>query len=211
MNNSWNELHETYKEKDWVKVPSIFAEQAIDYFPKTGKVLELGAGHGQDSIFFASKGYEVVSTDIETMSLNENIAVAPEDIEGKISTAALDLAQPIEFTDESFDVVYAHLSLHYLDQSTTEKMFTDIHRILKPGGVLAFLVNSVEDPECGTGTRLEDDYYEIEGRAKRYFTKETAQRSAHIFTPLLMDDKGESLKDNAKDIHNLIRFIGTKT
>lgn len=63
-NNNWTNLHSIYEKQDWIKLPSIFAEQAITYFPESGKILELGLGHGQDSIYFAKEGYEVVSTDI---------------------------------------------------------------------------------------------------------------------------------------------------
>ena len=147
MNKSWSGLHKIYKKQDWIHKPSIFAEQAISYFPKTGKVLDLGAGHGQDSIFFSSEGYEVISTDIETTSLAENITATSENIKNNISVVTLDLAHPIKFADESFDVVYAHLSLHYFDRDMTIRLFNDIHNILKPGGVLAFLTNSPADPE----------------------------------------------------------------
>ena len=50
MNKAWSELHNNYKKRDWINKPSIFAEQAIKYFPSSGKVLELGAGLGQDSV-----------------------------------------------------------------------------------------------------------------------------------------------------------------
>jgi len=72
MNSVWKELHSNYQEQDWIEKPSLFAETAIHYFPKSGRILELGAGHGQDSIFFAKRGYDVVSTDIETSSLELN-------------------------------------------------------------------------------------------------------------------------------------------
>lgn len=69
-NDIWSDLHQTYKEQDWIDKPSIFAEQAIKYFPKQGKVLELGAGQAQDGCFFASQGYEVTATDMKILRLN---------------------------------------------------------------------------------------------------------------------------------------------
>lgn len=49
MDTLWKELHSNYQEQNWIEKPSIFAETAIQYFPKSRKILELGAGHGQDS------------------------------------------------------------------------------------------------------------------------------------------------------------------
>jgi len=44
MSTVWQDIHKNYKEQDWIDKPSIFAEQALPYFPKNGRVLELGAG-----------------------------------------------------------------------------------------------------------------------------------------------------------------------
>lgn len=209
-NNNWTTLHSIYEKQDWVTLPSIFAEQAIAYFPKSGKLLELGSGHGQDSIYFAKAGYEVVSTDIETDALNSSLSAASASIKHMIKTETVDVRQPLPFDDNSFDVVYSHLSLHYFDQGTTVSIFDDINRILKPGGILAYFTNSISDPEYNTGKKLDDDYYEIEGEPKRYLSVETARRFAHEFSPMLLDNNGETYKDSAKGIHSLIRFIGRK-
>lgn len=56
MSTIWKELHSHYQQQSWIEKPSIFAQNTIQYFPQAGTVLELGAGHGQDSIFFARKG-----------------------------------------------------------------------------------------------------------------------------------------------------------
>lgn len=70
MNSVWKELHSSYQEQDWIKKPSLFAETVIQYFPKSGKILELGAGHGQDTVFFTKQGYEVVSLILKHPRLN---------------------------------------------------------------------------------------------------------------------------------------------
>jgi hypothetical protein len=42
---SWNNgRHVEYDQQDWAKIPSIFAEQVVPYFQKSGKILEIGAG-----------------------------------------------------------------------------------------------------------------------------------------------------------------------
>jgi len=206
---NWTNLHKNYSKQDWITKPSIFAEQAIEYFPKQGKILEIGAGHGQDGIFFASQGFSVIGTDLEISSLEENVVNADLEIRKRISATKLDLRNHFEF-NEKFDVVYAHLSLHYFDKKTTERIFEDIYTSLKPGGILAFLTNSVDDPEYNTGNKIEEHYFEIEGVAKRYLDVDEAKKFAYRFNPLLADNDGETYKDAARGIHNLIRFIGQK-
>jgi SAM-dependent methyltransferase len=204
-NQRWIHKHSDYSKQDWITKPSIFAEQIIEYLPSKGHVLELGAGHGQDGIYFAEQGFTVLSTDLEPASLKKN----SEGISG-FSAAQLDLNQPFPFKNESFDAVYAHLALHYFDEQTTKRIFDDIYRVLKPNGILAFLVNSTSDPEYGTGNKLQDGFFETDGTKKRFFTVEDANKFASHFTPLLTDNSGETYKDIAKGVHNLIRFVGKK-
>lgn len=200
----WAKLHENYSEKDWALMPSLFAQTVKDYLPKNGRLLELGAGIGQDSTYFSSLGYEVIATDLRVDQLRKNS-------EGKFSVKALDLRQLLPFQDASFDVVYAHLSLHYFDEQTTRTIFSEIYRILKPAGILAFFTNSTDDPQYGTGQQIEPDYFETAGTTKRFFNVSTAKQFAHEFIPLLTDNNGETYKDSAMGVHNLIRFIGTKS
>lgn len=206
MTSVWQELHSNYKAQDWVGKPSLFAETAIQYFPKIGKVLELGAGHGQDSLFFAKRGYEVVSTDIETTSLALN--VSKQDCNVRVMD--VNLLEPLPFDNSSFDVVYAHLSLHYFELEKTYEIMNEISRILKPGGVIAFLTNSTSDPEYNTGLMLEPDFFQVGKATKRYLSVDSARKLTRDFQANLVDDMGQTYKDQAKGIHNLIRFIGKK-
>lgn len=195
MSDVWSDLHKDYANRDWAKKPSLFAQTAITYFPKTGSVLELGAGLGQDSNYFAEHGYDVTSTDLE--QVNDKMVV-------------VDLREELPFETSSYDVIYAHLSLHYFDSEITTRLFGEIMRVLKPDGVFAFFANSVHDPEFGTGTELEPDFFQIGSVSKRYFSLSTTRLITKYFDTLLLDDHGETYKDRAKGVHNLIRFVGTK-
>jgi SAM-dependent methyltransferase len=208
MSTIWTDLHDKYKKQDWINKPSIFAEMASTYFPPTGTILELGAGLGQDSQFFAARGYHVISTDLESLTLQQSKEEVTDDIRDKIVFQTIDLREPLPFPEASFEVVYAHLSLHYFDNATTTRIFKDIRHVLKPGGVLAFLVNSVNDPEYNTGKKLAEDYFEIDHMAKRYFSVASARTFVDGFSIELLDDDGETYKDKDKGVHHLVRFIG---
>jgi len=213
MNNQtdpWEELHKNYQNRDWIDKPSMFAETAVSYFPKNGKILDLGAGQGQDSRFFAEHGYEVTSTDVEDSALKLSDSKLTEALRDKITLQKIDLREALPFPDESFDVVYAHLSLHYFDTETTIRLFGQISRVLKQGGILAFFVNSTSDPECGSGKMLEKDYFRVGAVGKRFFDVESAKQFAQDFRVQLLDNNGETYKDNDMGVHNLIRFIGNK-
>jgi SAM-dependent methyltransferase len=208
---SWSKLHDRYTKQDWINKPSLFAETAVEYFPEHAKILELGAGQGQDSRYFADKGFTVVSTDLEQTALNKSVEKMTADQKKLVSTQKVDLRNELPFDSESFDVVYAHLSIHYFDSDHTRRILDESARVLKTGGTLAFFVNSATDPEYGQGKELEPDYFLIESTPKRYFTVKTAREATQYnFDTLLLDDLGETYKDAAIGVHNLIRYVGTK-
>ncbi len=210
MSKVWSDLHKHYKDKDWIDKPSIFAETAIKYFPKNAKILELGAGQAQDSRFFADNGLDVVSTDIEKEAQQIVSSKLNDEQKKRISFEIVDVRDGLSYGDESFDVVYAHLSIHYFDWETTKRLVGDIYRVLKPGGKFAFFVNSVNDPEYKDGNEIEKYYFQIDKTKKRYFSVESARELSWAFDVNLLDDLGETYKDAAKGVHNLIRFVGTK-
>ena len=107
----WEEQHHRYAKKDWIDKPTLFAESVIKYFPKNGKVLDLGAGHGQDSRYFASFGYSVLCTDYSNAAHDY---AKKKDRAKILEFQKLDLSDgKLPYKDNEFDVVYAHLSLHY--------------------------------------------------------------------------------------------------
>lgn len=196
-NKYWDKLHKYYQKQNWIDKPNIFATEVVSYFPKTGKILCLGDGQGQDSKYFSSLGYEVIATDISEKALEIN----------KLAIKA-DLTQPFPFPEASFDVVYSHLSIHYFSKKVTEQIFKEIKRVLKRNGILAVFVNSVNDPEFNTGKRLEQEFFEIDGVSKRFFSILSMDYFTRDFTPMLLDDQGRTYKDEAKGVHNLVRFVG---
>jgi len=203
----WNKTHkEKYSKADWVNKPSIFATQAIKFFPKAGKLLEIGAGQGGDADYFQSLGYKVTATDYS----NEALRNAEERVKN-VNFINLDTSQGLPFDDESFDVVYSHMALHYFDSQTTAQVFKDIRRVLKVDGILAIITNTMDDPE-----KEEDKYIELEpeyykdpkGIDKRYFSLESIKSfTVNLFEPLLIDNEGKTYKD---DIKTLVRFVGKK-
>jgi len=195
---AWNTKHRKYIDQDWITKPTIFATVAIKYFPKTGSLLELGSGQGQDSKYFTELGYKVLATDFSDYALSK----IPN-----IKTQVVDLSLPLPFSSNSFDIVYSHLALHYFDKKRTQELFDEIFNFLKPGGIFATLTNTIEDREISTGTKIEDEYYQIGDIQKRFFSIDSMRKFTSKFETLLLDNHGETHKD---EIKTLIRYIGKK-
>jgi ubiquinone/menaquinone biosynthesis C-methylase UbiE len=206
----WGDLHKHYRSQDWIDKPSLFAAQVVDSFPAKSNILELGTGLGQDCHFFAEYGFTVTATDLEQSILDIDRNKQSSDVRDRITFKQIDLRERFPFEDQSFDVVYAHLALHYFGQAATKQIFAEIERVLKPQGWLAFLVNSTSDPEYKTGTELEPDFFQIDNVSKRYFSVETVAGLTQNFEPEILDNLGETYKDSTKGVHHLIRFLGKK-
>ncbi len=202
----WNQKH--FEKEELVKMsqPSAFAKQSLQYFPEEGRILELAAGIGSDAFLFASQGFAVVATDFSQPALDKLKEKAGNTL---IETKQFDLSDPFPFEDQSFDVAYAHLALHYFNRQITQQIFDEIYRVLKPGGVIAVLLNSKTDPEYETGEKIEEDYFDVPNKGpKRYFSVETLQPFVRRFEIIILDDKGSDSRRNHKE--DLIRFIGRK-
>ena len=207
----WNELHDRYANTDWINQPSLFAQWVVQYFPQQGNILELGAGSGQDSRFFASKGYHVVSTDLSDRGLHYNQQKIPQELQLKVTIQQLNLENLFPLADESFDIVYSHLAIHYFDNKIIRQIFDEIYRVLKPGGIVALFTNSTSDPEYNTGEKLEEDYFLLNSQVKkRFFSPQSIQKFGKKFEVIVADNEGETYKDRRIGVEHLIRFVGRK-
>src|SRR3989344_5079232 len=100
--NYWDEIHKNYFTSDWAGKPSAFSQFVIKFFPKKGRLLDIGTGQGGDAKFFQSMGYKVVATDISLLALK----VAKKNVKD-VEFLNLDTAEGLPFPDESFDIVYS--------------------------------------------------------------------------------------------------------
>ena len=197
----WSGAVSKYRTKDWSSKPSLFAQSIKKLLPQSGSLLELGSGVGNDGEYFYTLGYAVTQTDLR-------------DFRGKGNKSSsfrkLDMSKPVVLHD-TYDIIYAHLSLHYFTFARTETLFLELHNHLKKNGILAFLVNSTHDPEFGQGTKIEEHYYDFFGIAKRYFDQnDTKIFTTRLFKPLLLDDNGTSYKDSEDGMLRLVEFVGQK-
>lgn len=199
----WQTKHTDYSQKDWIKKPTIFATQVLKYFPPSGKLLELGAGQGQDSVYFSSLGYEVTAADFSQFALDKII-------DGEISKQLIDFSYPLPFEPNSFNIIYNHLGTGYFNWERTVTLFQEIKKLLSPGGILAALFNSIDDPETKIGELIEPNYYLVDGIKKRFFSIATVKDLVTDFEILLLDNQGTTYKDEAKGVHNLIRLVAKR-
>jgi SAM-dependent methyltransferase len=116
-------------------------------------LLDIGCGTGQDALYFARRGLQVTALDIATAGLERLRAR-----ESRITCLAKDVCA-LDFPNDSFEVIYAHLSLHYFDDLQTRRVFHSINDTLAPGGLFFVKCKSVDDRLYGEGEQVGPDMF----------------------------------------------------
>lgn len=167
----WNDAHSNAIIAAHSDKQTSFAEDSNKTLPGKAKLLELGCGEGNDSIYFAEQGHDVIATDVaeSVISKNNQRYSHPH-----LRFALQDTSRPLDFPDSSFDAVYARLSLHYFTDATTRKAFAEIARVLRPGGKLCFMCKSTEDRLYGQGRQIEPDMFESD-HIRHFFSEAYAK------------------------------------
>jgi ubiquinone/menaquinone biosynthesis C-methylase UbiE len=165
-------------------------------------VLEYGCGTGSSAFDIARLGGHVTGIDISPVAIELAIRQAADEGVSERTRFLLMNAEELEFPDRSFDVICGSGILHHLD---LEKSYSEIARVLKPGGVGVFfeplghnpLINWYRNrtPEMRTPDEHPLLMRDLE-IAERYFSKVEVKyyhlfslgvvplRSTPLFTPL---------------------------
>ncbi|MEY9964738.1 SAM-dependent methyltransferase [Streptacidiphilus sp. MAP12-16] len=157
---------------DQPSAPALYAAEA---FRAAGanNLLELGAGHGRDALFFARTGFRVQATDFSPTGLGQlRTSAESAGLAGQVTTSVHDVRTPLPLADESVDGVFAHMLLCMaLTTEEIQALVADIRRVLRPGGTLVYTVRNTTDAHYGTGTAHGDDIYERGGFAVHFFPR----------------------------------------
>ncbi len=114
-----------------------YLPRVVDFSGYSGKkVLEIGCGVGLDLVRFARGGALVTGVDLSETAID----LAQKNFKWNHLKADLRVmnGEDLEFTDHSFDVVYAHGVLQYT--ANASRMIKEAHRVLKPGGTFIGMV-----------------------------------------------------------------------
>ena len=95
----WDGAHEKYATAEWINKPTMFVEWVLQYLPAQGEILDAGCGQGQDSRFFAEKGYQVKGIDFAAEGIEKAIEKSPPELAEHLHFQNADLSQPLPFED----------------------------------------------------------------------------------------------------------------
>ncbi|MBC9727205.1 class I SAM-dependent methyltransferase [Streptomyces sp. TRM68367] len=155
--------------------PSAPAAHAVRIFRAAGAadVLELGAGHGRDALYFAREGFAVHATDFSPVALEQLRTTArAQGVADRVTCTEHDVREPLPLPDARVDAVFAHMLLCMaLPTRQIHALVAEVRRVLRPGGVFLYTVRHTGDAHHGTGTGHGDDIWEHGGFAVHFFSR----------------------------------------
>jgi ubiquinone/menaquinone biosynthesis C-methylase UbiE len=123
------------------------ANRRAELLIKTGKItatsyaLEIGCGTG----LFTRKVFDATKCKIVAIDISDDLLKIAKE---KLTVPAVDFrigdAMNLDFPANTFDVVFGSSVLHHLDM---EKAYTEMFRVLKPGGRIAFAEPNMLNPQ----------------------------------------------------------------
>ena len=171
--------------------PSISAKKALNFFKekKINNIIELGAGLGRDSIFFAKNNIKIQALDYSSSGIEIiNHKIKRDNLSNYISTKLFDVREKLPFKDNSVDACYSHmLYCMALTTKDLEKLNNEIHRILKPNGLNIYTVRHTNDGDYKNGKHIGEDLYENDGFIVHYFSEEKVNSLLNGFKNIALE------------------------
>ena len=180
MSEVWNKVYKS-DSTFFGEEPSNFALLCFNHMKTNNvkNVLELGVGHGRDTIFFASNGIKVEALDYSSIAV-EILDKIVKEKRLPITSQIFHIKKnnPLPFPDSYFDAVYSHMFLNmHFSLDDLHFIFSEISRVLKSKGLNFFSVRNHNDNDKSycKGVEVDKGFFEIDGFQIRFFTENEIQ------------------------------------
>lgn len=132
---AYNYLAEVYA-KEWYNKPDIqLADAFLNFLSPFARILDIGCGPGQYSIYFHKRGFNVKGVDF-----SENMVSIAKKLCDKVEFEIQDMRN-LNFEDSFFDALWVCSSFVHIPKKDVTPVLNEFKRILKPDGVL--FINAV--------------------------------------------------------------------
>ena len=185
------ETNYTNKPKMFGLTPSFAAEEALKVFEKNNisNIVELGAGLGRDTIFFAKNNIKVEALDYSktaVMSIKKKIKEL--NLSKFVSAKVFDVRKKLPFKNNSIQGIFSHmLYCMALKNLEIQNLNNEILRVLEKGGINIYTVRNFEDGDYKNGVHIEDESYQNDGFIINFFSKKKIEDLLVGFSNMKID------------------------
>ena len=181
-----------YWEKNFLNKPEMFglgpskaAVNTLKTFKEQNikKIIELGAGLGRDTLFFAKNLIHITALDYSPSAIKIiNKKAEKNKLSNLISTKIFDVRKKLPFENNSIKACFSHM-LYCMALSTfdLENLNNEICRILKPGGINIYTVRHSGDDDYKNGVHVVENLYKNDGFIVHFFSEEKVRKISDGF------------------------------
>jgi len=185
------EINYANKPKMFGLAPSFAAEEALKIFKKKNisSIVELGAGLGRDTIFFAKNNIKVEALDYSKTAVTSIKKKVEElNLSEFVSTKVFDVRKKLPFKNNSIQGIFSHmLYCMSLKNLEVQNLNNEILRVLVKGGVNIYTVRNFEDGDYKNGVHIEDESYQNDGFIINFFSKKKIEELLVGFINIKID------------------------
>ena len=185
------EINYANKPKMFGLAPSFAAEEALKIFKKKNisSIVELGAGLGRDTIFFAKNNIKVEALDYSKTAVTSIKKKVKElNLSKFISAKVFDVRKKLPFEKNAVQGIFSHmLYCMALKNSEVKNLNNEILRVLEKGGVNIYTVRNFEDGDYKNGVYIEDESYQNDGFIINFFSKKKIENLLVGFSNMKID------------------------
>jgi SAM-dependent methyltransferase len=129
---------EDFGQTSWVTTEESAEIVRMLTLTRDARLLEIGCGSGRYALQVAgTAGCRVLGVDINEPGIqNANRLAAAQNLAERVQFEKCDASQPLHFGDAMFDGVFSNDVLCHIPGR--DRLFRELHRLLKPGGRLLF-------------------------------------------------------------------------
>lgn len=135
-------------------------------------VLDAGCGAGRHTLAMLREGLDVTSLDSSPAALDITQKLAGTAFPVRCHQSSI---TELPFAEASFDAILCWGVLHYLGADEFRRALDEFLRVLKPGGLFALTLRSVEDSECDPASHTQmqvSNAFESRAMAFRYYAED---------------------------------------
>lgn len=202
--NYWNHYYENIR-NDLVK-PSSFAVYVEKLLIPQAHILELGCGNGRDSMFFLSKGHNVVAVDGSDAAID-----MLNDFTRNMERALFvcdDFVKCHSIYQLPFDCIYSRFTLHAITEEQEDELIDNVKEGLCEEGLFCIEARTIHDEIYGLGEKIGENEYIYNDHYRRFidverFESKLKKKGFEIIT--LEEKRGFSKTDDSDPV--LMRCI----
>ncbi len=177
--------------------PSHSAKIALENFKKNNikRIIELGAGLGRDTIFFAKNSIKVTALDFSPTAIkiirNKSNSLGLNDL---IQVQKHDFREKFIFKNNSYEGCYSHmLYCMAFTNLEIENLNDEVCRILKKDAINIYTARNHLDADYKKGIHRGEDLYEMNGYIVHYFSDEKFKKLEKGFKNIRIDHFDEGI------------------